>query len=162
MTNQLIIFSAQYLHFAIVGIGIGFVAFALSKKHRNNAAALGVLSLIVGFILDKVSNHFIYNPRPFVVENIAPLFPHIADNGFPSEHTLLAMIVAGTVLMYHRKLGVLLVLLAFWVGLARVLSKVHHLTDVLGSVAIAIIAVAVSWYFLRKLSKITPIKPLRD
>ena len=42
-------------------------------------------------------------PRPFVVQHVAPLFPRDADNGFPSDHTLLATFFAVCVFFYSRK-----------------------------------------------------------
>ena len=85
-----------------------------------------------------------YDPRPFVTGHIAPLFPHPAANGFPSDHTLLAMVLAMCVLFYSRKWGVALVALAAAIGAARVAAHVHHWVDILGAMALAVIAVFIS------------------
>lgn len=76
-----------------------------------------------------------------MVSDIPPLFPHSIDNGFPSEHVLLAIIVAGVVFAYNRKLGVILAILGLVVGSARVLANVHHPIDIIGGVTIALISI---------------------
>jgi len=80
----------------------------------------------------------ISSPRPFVVQPVKPLVPSDTDNGFPSDHTLLSMAVAGVVVAYRRKWGIALLLLAALVGTARVLAHVHHPIDVIGSAVIAL------------------------
>lgn len=152
MINQIIIFSAQYLPFVIFGFAVVFVLLKLSAD-KKPILAVAVVASLIAFLLDTISNQLIQSPRPFIVEKIQPLFSHIADNGFPSEHTLFAMIVAGVIFIYHRKAGILLGILALWVGLARVISKVHHFTDILGSIAIAIVSVSISWYLLTWLKR---------
>lgn len=76
-----------------------------------------------------------------MVNDIAPLFPHSIDNGFPSEHVLLAIVVAGVVFAYNRKLGVILAILGLVVGSARVIANVHHPIDIIGGAAIALISI---------------------
>jgi undecaprenyl-diphosphatase len=136
----LVIFTAQYLYLAIIAIAL---IEAICAKATTRAAfiRLSAISLPLAFIVDKILNYIISNPRPFVVEGIAPLFPHSPDNGFPSDHTLLVMTVAAIVFTYNRKLGVVLGILGLLVGVARVLAKVHHPMDIAGSAIIAVISV---------------------
>lgn len=150
--THFIIFSAQYLHWIISGIAAIFVSLKLSENIKP-IFSVGVMASLIALAVDKILNQFVQSPRPFSVEKITPLFFHIADNGFPSEHTLFAMVAAGVIFIYHRKAGILLGIMAFWVGLARVISNVHHFTDIVGSVVIAIVAVIISWHFLTWLNK---------
>jgi undecaprenyl-diphosphatase len=75
----------------------------------------------------------IYNdPRPFVVRHFHPLIAHIADNGFPSDHALLAAFLVVCVLRtrFWRAVPVVttLAVLVDWVG-----AGIHHPIDVIGS-----------------------------
>src|SRR5665647_1758410 len=81
-----------------------------------------------------------FDQRPFVTEHIAPLFPHAADNGFPSDHTLLSMLLAMCVLFYRWRWGVVLVAITLALGVARVEAHVHHPIDILGAVVFAAVA----------------------
>lgn len=98
-------------------------------------AATAVLVLIAGFVHQ--------DPRPFVVDPAHPaLFPHSADNGFPSDHTAYAAAVALLVMTIRRRLGVVLLVIAVAGGLARVAAHVHHLQDIAAGVIIAVLAVS--------------------
>lgn len=140
MNKELIIFSAQYLPFIIAAIAICFL-FTLASEKRKEIIKFFLFSAVIALLFEKVLNYFIYTPRPFVSEGVTPLFSHAANNGFPSEHTLFAMVIATVVFVYSKKLGLLLMLLALLVGITRVLAKVHHPVDIAGSIAIAVVSV---------------------
>ena len=91
--------------------------------------ASGGLSLI----LAKVGSHLYYDPRPFIKDGVAPLFRASRDNGFPSDHALLAAFLGFAALSYSFRWGVGLLVVAALIGWARVDAGVHHLVDVCGS-----------------------------
>ena len=101
--NQLIIFSANYLYFFVIGIAV-LSLLILDNSAKKNIIKLALLTLPASFIIAKVLNAIFYNPRPFVVEHVQPLIQHATDNGFPSDHTLLTMTVAAIVFVYHKRL----------------------------------------------------------
>lgn len=147
--NLLIIFTAKYLY--LVSVGISMIYFFLASSDiKKGAIVLSLFTLPGTFIAGKILGYFIYSPRPFVVENVAPLIKHAADNGFPSDHTLLAMAVAAIISVYDRRLGMVLFILGLTVGFARILSKIHHPVDILGSIFISYVITYSFWYFLRK------------
>ena len=98
------------------------------------------IAAILSILLAKIGSQLFYNPRPFVVGHFTPYFPHGAENGFPSEHTLVASLIALLIVAYYRKLGIFLLLIAVIIGLARVKAGVHHLIDVIGAITITGIA----------------------
>lgn len=90
----------------------------------------GALVLMAGLVHD--------DPRPFVIDpSQPPLFPHAADNGFPSDHTTYAATAALVVATVRRRLGLLLLASAILGGLARVAANVHHVQDIIAALAIA-------------------------
>lgn len=149
MIDIVIIFAAQYLPFVLVALALWFIL-RLELLKRKSALALIVLASAFAFVIDKILNQLISSPRPFVVEDIAPLFPHVADNGFPSEHALFAMVIAGIVFVYNQRLGIILGIFALVIGLARIIAYVHHPIDVLGGIVIALVAVFSAWYVLSR------------
>lgn len=140
MFDQVVTFCAQYLPFVSLAIALIFIA-GLEKLHRVSAVILFTISAGVAFIADKILNRLIESPRPFMVNDIAPLFEHSSDNGFPSEHVLLAILIASVIFIYNRRLGYILAILALIIGSARVIANVHHPIDVLGGAAIGMISV---------------------
>lgn len=136
--DSLIIFGAEYLYLAIVFAALAYI-FRQPKELRWKIALCAVIALPLTYIVAKIASAFYYDPRPFVVGQFAPLLPHAADNGFPSDHALLSSAVAAVIFSFHRKLGLLLFMVAFLVGASRVFAGIHHFTDIFGSMIIAII-----------------------
>lgn len=149
--NILIIFIAKYLFIASIAIFLLYLAYLwkIQKALCISIIKLSIISLPLTLLSAKIFSHFIYDPRPFVVEHVKPLIPHVADNGFPSDHMLLTMALASVIYVYNRKLGIILAIIAILVGTARVFAKVHHIEDIIGSAVIAIGVVGIV-YFLGK------------
>ena len=148
--NLLIIFAVKYLFLASI-ILIGWFFFTLSNPIKKKFAGFALTSLGLSFVLAKLLGALFNDPRPFVSDHVQPLIAHVADNGFPSDHTLLTMAIASIVFVYHRKLGILLAISAFIVGYARVLAGLHHMIDIIGAIVIAIAAVAGVFFGIRRL-----------
>lgn len=136
--DSLIIFGAKYLYLVIVIISLAYLV-AVPKSRSSQVIVAALIALPLTYIIAKIMSALYFDPRPFVVGNFIPLIPHAPDNGFPSDHTLLSAAIAAVMFAFDRKIGVLLFLIAFLVGLARVYAGVHHLTDILGSMTIAAI-----------------------
>lgn len=139
MINILIVISAKYLFLVSIAISVFYLCYLWIKEKSKLffLLKLSIVSFTLSYILAKLSGHFISDPRPFVVEHVKPLIAHAADNGFPSDHMLLTMTIASVVFIHNRKLGVLLIIISLCVGIARVLAKVHHIEDIVGSMIIA-------------------------
>lgn len=143
--NTIAILAASYLYLGSALI-VAIYFFTRPKQVMQRMALCGVIIAPLSYIIAKVASHFYYDPRPFVVDHIMPLIAHAADNGFPSDHMLLASALAMIVWFYNRKLAVILWVLAAVIGWSRVYVGVHHWTDILGSVVIVLIA-SVVYYF---------------
>lgn len=150
--HTLIVVGAKYLIYIIAFLAV--IATLLSEKTmRNSIVKLALLSFPIAFLIAFIGGLLFYDTRPFVAEHIEPLIPHGADNGFPSDHTLFAMVAAATIFVYNRKLGVLLGILGVLIGVSRVMAKLHHPVDIAGSVVIAIAATGFALIILKTLRK---------
>lgn len=147
--NTVVVFAAQYLYLLILIIAALAAIFADGEKRRK-LFKLSLIAFPLSFVIGKVLNYFIYSPRPFVVEHIQPLISHAADNGFPSDHTLLVMTVTAVMFSYNKKLATVLFIFSLIVGVARVIAKIHHPVDILGSTLIAFVATYIGHLFLKK------------
>ncbi|MDP4010140.1 MAG: phosphatase PAP2 family protein [Candidatus Shapirobacteria bacterium] len=146
--SPLIIFSAKYVYLIILFLALIFV-YISNSKNRKNIGILSFFSLPLSLLISKILNYLFYNPRPFVVEKLTPLITHAADNGFPSDHTLLCATVSSIVFIFNKKWGTVLFILTLFVGLSRVLVLVHHPIDIVASLVIAVFSVYVCWFFLK-------------
>jgi len=150
--DTLIGIGAKYLIYIIAFLAV--ITTLLSEKTmRNSIVKLALLSFPIAFLIAFIGGLLFYDTRPFVAEHIEPLIPHGADNGFPSDHTLFAMVTAATIFVYNRKLGMLLGILGVLIGVSRVMAEVHYPIDIVGSIAIAIAATCFAWIILKTLRK---------
>jgi membrane-associated phospholipid phosphatase len=139
LMNAIIAFVAEYLYFGIVVLeGLYLLLFFRNRWKELLGAALFIG--LTAFAISLAGNRIIEDPRPFVVSGIQPLIKSSTDNGFPSDHTLLLAATAAVILIVSRGMGILGMLAALAVGMARVYAGVHHVQDVLGSLAITAIA----------------------
>jgi membrane-associated phospholipid phosphatase len=143
--HTLIVWTAQYLLFVMAAV---FVLVWLIAEDRNGkvvlaaTAALGVVLMVAFLYIAKDVHH---DPRPFVQNpRIKPLFGHSRDDGFPSDHSIAAALIAVLVFWRHRVIGVLLGLAAAAIAWARVAAHVHHLQDVLAGLALGALAAVIA------------------
>jgi undecaprenyl-diphosphatase len=151
--DNLIIFSAKYVY--LLEIIIAAIYFFLqSRSRQKQIIALSTLFLPLAYVLAQVIAVFYFDPRPFVVGNFTPLIPHAPDNGFPSDHMLLASAIASILLVYNKKISALAWIIAIIVGISRVYAGIHHVTDIVGSVAIVAVSMWIArQYILPQLAK---------
>lgn len=143
------ILAAKYLIVLPLLIGAGLLI-VLPRARQKALLVFGVLSGSLAFALARLGGYLYYDPRPFVVGHFVPLVAHAADNGFPSDHVLLASAVSAVCSYFSRKLGLLLWLITALVAFARVYVGVHHATDVFGSMLFSLVAAAAVYRALRK------------
>ncbi len=155
----IILFGAKYLIFIIIAL------FGLFWLQQNTAMKKEILLYILvislgAYTIAKISSLLYYDPRPFVEGHFIPLIAHQADNGFPSDHTLLGAVLAAGVYTYKKYLGILLGFLTIFMGFCRVYAGVHHAIDITGSIAIAISVTYLSrQYILPSLKQYTSSTP---
>ena len=146
--NTLIILGAKYL-FAVVVLGAAVVGLVLPKERRLLFVAQAVLTTVIALALTKLAGALYFDPRPFT-HGVTALIAHEADNGFPSDHTVLSVAAATIALQANRKLGMYLLALALVVGFCRFAAGLHSPLDVVTG---ALIGAVSAWlgYILAKL-----------
>jgi undecaprenyl-diphosphatase len=147
--RELVIVVAKYF-IALPLLGVGWEFSRQSNDWRLRLGLELVIAAILATVLSRVAAYLYYDPRPFVVQHISPLFPHDPDNGFPSDHTTLAMMVGLVVMAYNSALGRGLVVIAVLIGAARILALVHSPADIVASIGIAIVAVLAARWLTQK------------
>jgi undecaprenyl-diphosphatase len=137
MPADLTIFAANYLVFIEAAVALGAVAFALYRQSRDEVVRWLIAAGITGVMAEvftQIGAALYADPRPFAVGHFHPLIPHVADNGFPSDHALLAAFLVVCVIRARSWLAVPpVVVLAVLVVWARVGAGIHHPIDVIGS-----------------------------
>ena len=155
--DWLIVLVGEYLLYPVLGV-YAYYMYALwgsgqVPELRGYAVAL-VGALIARIGVSEMIHLFVRRTRPYNALRI----PHLLSNttyAFPSGHTIF-LCALGTGLLWVSGVAALLVLLlGFCVGLARVMAGVHYPTDILGGAVFgALTGYAVHLYsplFLRAL-----------
>lgn len=156
-----IVWTAQYVIYLVAVLGVAGLLTLPSPLRWQSFVVLGIAG-VIGLIFIFAGGKLYDNPRPFVVEHIKPMFPHAADNGFPSDHTALGTVIAATVWLYRRALGLLLGVLTVLVGTARVLAHVHHPLDIAAAIAMGLVAVAIAAWVAPRIIPRVPLAFLQD
>jgi hypothetical protein len=97
-----------------------------SMSKPRQAIVTGVGTAALAFCLGLVLERSLDRARPFVELGFTPLVAHVADASFPSDHTLTGAALVGPLLWCEPRVGVLLVVWALVVGVARVAAGLHH------------------------------------
>lgn len=148
----LVIFGAKY----VIALSIALAAYTIYRipaERRREIVWLAGCALPFSYLSAILARALYFNPRPFVVDNIAPLIPHVPDNGFPSDHVLLAATLAAIVTVYDRKIGGALWILTIVIGASRMAAGIHHALDVIASMLIATITTILVYTMLRRFGR---------
>ena len=145
--DSVIAFAAQYLLFVMVAAFALFWLFGTDRDGRWRLGGAAVIGLVVAVVFLVAAGKLHADPRPFVQNpRLHPLFPHGRDNGFPSDHSIAAGLIAGLVLFWSRLWGTVFAAAAVCVAAARVAAHVHHVQDVVAGLILGGIAAVVGYY----------------
>ena len=136
--DSFFIFCAQYL----LGFSLIIAAFFTLQQPRERQVDILIFGLCcasASYLVAVLASHCYYDPRPFVEGHFKPLIEHDAENGFPSDHTLLLSCIAAVISVFSKRTGVALWLIAILVGIARVYVGVHHPLDIITSICITVL-----------------------
>lgn len=147
--DNLVYFCAQILPLVLLALIVYYFIFVDKKPIRFLSIALITLtSLALSEILKAVFSH----PRPFLaVSEITQLFTFGSLDSFPSGHATVFSALATAMYFENRKIGTIFIIGALLIGLARVVSGVHYLEDVLAGFVIGFGIVFLSYKYIGKL-----------
>jgi membrane-associated phospholipid phosphatase len=132
-SDALILFIAEYLGYFVV---LGLLFYLLRQRRKRLVGLLWYLAVnmaaIVAWFLASLLKYSLALPRPFLVlSQFHPLFSFGNLDSFPSGHAVFFAGLAGALWAINRRAGVVTLVLAILIGLARVIAGVHWPSDVL-------------------------------
>jgi undecaprenyl-diphosphatase len=147
---DVVVLVAQYGAFLLpLALAIAWFRVDRTVDSRREAILVGSIAAILAFALGLILERTLNLPRPFAELGFDPLLPHAADSSFPSDHTLVGVAFVGPMLWRARRLGVVLVVWALIVGLARVVAGLHYPSDIFASAVLALVLDVVVWLATR-------------
>lgn len=124
---------------------------ALFQKHKRMfSVSLLVLSGFFAWFLARILKYIFHIPRPFMTHDILPL---VFEKGysFPSEHTTVFFALATAVYFLNRRTGFWMYILAFIIGISRIIIGVHYPVDILAG---AVLGIFIGFIFIKIFKKI--------
>lgn len=146
MPADLTIFAAKYLVFLDALLALAVVIWLLRARSRPQVGRwliATVIMLVLSYVFAKIGAAIYSDPRPFTIDHVKPLIPHAPDNGFPSDHALLAAAIVAAALFLSPVWSIPFIILGILVDWARVGSGIHHVVDVIGSSVFVLIAMLI-------------------
>lgn len=149
----MIAFLADGLLLVVMGLAGLSLLFGTSVETKRKGfpylVMAGLTSLFVGKLMSLA-----YQPsstRPFIELGMEPGAAYIDNPGFPSDHVLLATVVALTVIVFVRKrwLQALMIAAVVAIGVGRILALVHTPLDVIGGVVAGLSGGVWYWYLTK-------------
>jgi undecaprenyl-diphosphatase len=148
MKHVFVVVAGQYL-FLLVILGL-LVAWIRSPKDSKLRFFVSVLVVgAIAYCLSLLAAHLHHDTRPFVARHLAPLIPHGADNGFPSDHALLTMTLTAITFFFSKRTATLMFLVTILVAVARIAALIHSPQDIAGAWILGIVGAVVGYYGVR-------------
>ena len=120
----------------IIWIVIGFVLLIPKKTRKCGIMVLAAL-LVMLVVNNMIIKNLVARPRPCATYPEMVDLVHVPSSySFPSGHTVSAIAVAVTILIHHKKLGIVALIMAILMGLTRLYVFVHFPTDVYGGMIV--------------------------
>lgn len=110
---------------------------------RDVTLVRAIIVPLDGFLIVTVFRYFMNRPRPYEVFEIAPIIPKdTKGKSFPSRHVFSATIIAMTYLLLSpwKALGWFLLAISICLGIIRVISGIHYISDVVAGAAFGVLA----------------------
>jgi undecaprenyl-diphosphatase len=109
------------------------VLWVIDGKIKKETVIHAVFSCFVAWGIAELIKNIFPTLRPFQFNGALPLTLTIpSDGAFPSSHTAVGFALAVTILKHDRKVGILYIIMAGLVGIARIMANVHYPIDIAG------------------------------
>jgi undecaprenyl-diphosphatase len=132
----------------LLPFGLWFSGHSESERERNQKGVLStVTALMMANLVVKVINLLYWRWRPFTDHEVTLLFYHPSDSSFPSNAATVGFCIAASVLLFSRKTGLVLLLIACLFSVSRIIGGVHYPADILGGL---VIGSSFAWLVQRK------------
>lgn len=113
------------------------VLWVIDGKIKKEQALHALFAFALSWVIADLIKNTFHTPRPFEINGNPTLTViAMADGAFPSGHVAAAFSMGLTVWLHDKKIGLLFIVGALMVGIARILANVHYPIDILGGIVI--------------------------
>ena len=143
-------FCAQYLGYVLILLLFVFLIVNFKKYWKMVVSAIAS-AILARLVFVEIIRWLLPRQRPFIANNnVNLLLNHSASPSFPSGHAAFFFAVSAIVYFYNKKAGILFLIGAFLICLARVFVGVHWPSDVTAG---AFVGAFSAWLIFRGFSR---------
>ena len=110
------------------------------RDTRQWGAIAAVLATSIALAVNQIVIRLWDRPRPFATHPATLLLPASHDPSFPSDHATFGFAIAVALLVTVRRIGLVALVLAALLAVARVYTGEHYVSDVAAGALIGIVA----------------------
>jgi undecaprenyl-diphosphatase len=133
--NLLVTFLASILIW-LMFFGL-IVLWVIDGKIKKETVIHALFACFVAYFVTEAIKFVFPTLRPFQINNLIPLTATIpGDGAFPSSHSAVAFALSITILKHNKKVGILYLIMAGFVGVARIMAYVHYPIDIIAGAVI--------------------------
>lgn len=130
LADKFMVICANYLPVIFALFLFGLWSTRLAQQQR--IAFLAGISALFALGIAQIINGIFLRTRPYVIYPVNLLVERTSDPSFPSDHATLAFAISILIFYFNRKLGWVLLAIAFFQAFARVYVGAHFPSDVFG------------------------------
>lgn len=150
--DRLMYFCARWLVYIFIVAVIGWGWFWYQGETRVLFFVVLIAALVAAYAVSLAIGLFYPHQRPIKeLPNVKTLVQTLGTwKSFPSDHTLLAFVMALTVMLFGAPvlMSIIGLLLASLIAFARVYAGVHYPRDIAGGLALAIVFSILSYFVI--------------
>ena len=146
------IFFAQYFEYILIFCLILFL-FKNFRKYARMLIESFFAAVLAKEIFVDIIRQLTPRTRPFVENHVKLLIEHPITAAFPSAHAAFYFAIATIVYLYNKKAGILFLISASLIAIARVFTGVHWPSDILVGSLLGIISALIVNRVGRELKK---------
>lgn len=137
MENFLITFVASILIW-LMFLGL-ILLWVIDGRIKKEIVVHAVISAVVAWVASLILKDIFQTTRPYIVEGVKSvvlLSGTVQNWAFPSSHLASSFALSVTIWFHNRKIGILYVIASIFIGVARVMARVHYPIDILGGAVV--------------------------
>ncbi len=146
------IFFAQYFEYVLI-LSLAIFLLLNFKKYIFMVLESLFAAVLAKEIFVDIIRQLIPKTRPFVENQVNLLIEHPVTPTFPSAHAAFYFALSTIVYFYNKKAGLLFLISAFLISVARVFTGVHWPLDIFVGALIGIISAFIVYRVAEKLKK---------
>jgi|TARA_Y100000310_G_scaffold313175_1_gene361200 undecaprenyl-diphosphatase len=135
--DAVIVFFMEHFGLLLIAGLVVFIIFHKSSKIGFKYAVVIFTAALAAWFIAKAIKFFYFSPRPFeILDNVNLLFEHGEGDSFPSGHATFFSALAVSLYFYHKRIAIIYIAGALFIGLSRIIAGIHWPTDILAGYAL--------------------------